>query len=112
MVFGQTKVQKIATCLCCSPVACLVPWCIDEWWGIEACGLAYLNFGHCCWISLAPTCFKCELGDCKKGVDYCVEGFKYFFVAFILEIIGICDGGYNCGNFVVRCIKHGATSFD
>ena len=54
---------------------------------------------------------SCKVGDAKIGADYCVEGFKYFFVAFVLEFIGILDGFWNCGNFVMRCYKSGCTSF-
>ena len=45
-------------------------------------------------------------------MDHCVEGIKYFFLAWALDIVGICDGGWNVGNFVMRVCKHGATSFE
>ena len=52
------------------------------------------------------------MGDFDKGLDYCVEGIKYFFYAWALSIVSICDGGWNMGNFVIRVCKNGATSFE
>ena len=52
------------------------------------------------------------MGDIGKGMDYCVEGIKYFFLAWALDIVSVCDGIWNMGNFVVRVCKHGVSSFD
>ena len=71
-MLGQTKPQKIATCIFCCPTACCVPIWIDQWWSIEACCLSYLNCGRCCWTISSPVCFSCKLGDFDKGLEYCV----------------------------------------
>ena len=111
MTLGQSKLSKVATCIFCTPTSFIVPCLIDEWWGVEACCLAYLQCGRCFWTTCSPICFKCEFGDIKTGADYCVEGFKYWFVAFVLDIVSVCDGFWNCGNFIVRVCKSGAGSF-
>ena len=111
MAILQSKGAKVATCIFCTPVSFFIPCCIDEWWSMEACLLSYLNCGRCCWTICSPICFSCDIGNFKDGVDYFVEAIKYFFYAFALSIVGIFDGFWNCGNFIVECVKDGANSF-
>ena len=56
---GSKPVNKIASCIFCSPAACCIPVCIEEWWGAESCMLGCVNCGNCGWTFCAPLCFSC-----------------------------------------------------
>lgn len=108
----MTTVNKIATCIFCSLPSCQIATCIDSWWGCEACGLAWLNFGKCCWAICSPICFSCQVGDINSAMTYFVDGLKYYVFAILLELVAPLDGIWNMGNFILRCCKSGASSFN
>jgi hypothetical protein len=104
-------INKIAVCCCCSECACCVGQCYDMWHGYEACGLAYLNCGACCWTVCAPICHTCSIGDISAGMNQCVKGIKHWLFACALYCVGPYDGCLNCVFYVKDIFTTGVTGF-
>ena len=107
----MNMVNKIFTCCCCSCVACEVACCIDCWGSYEACGLAQLNCGHCCWKVCSPICHSCSVGSVGEGMPYCTKGIKYCLYACALDCVAPIDGIYNCVKYIGAVCSDGVTGF-
>ena len=88
-----TKVLQVC---CCLNWACEVACCIDNWHGCEACGLSQLYCMACCWTACSPICIDLKCGDFGKACENCVKGLKYCLFSCALDVVGCCDGIYNC----------------
>ena len=104
-------INKICTCLCCHNTACSVGECYDCWTAYEACGLANLQCGACCWTICAPICHTCSMGDTSKGMNHCVSCLKYCVFSCLLGIVAPCDGCINCVLYSRDVCTDGVTGF-
>ena len=107
----MNTVNMIFTCLCCSQCACQVACCVDQWAAMEACGLADLQCGHCCWRVCAPICHSCTLGSVSEGMPFCSKGIKYCLYACALSFVAPVDGCYNCIKYDMEVCGSGVTGF-
>lgn len=103
--------NKICTCCFCTECACQAACCIDAWSSVEACGLANLECGACCWAVCAPICHSCSMGDFGTGMGHCVKGLKYCLYSCILECIAPIDGCYNCVMYTCDIFGSGVSGF-
>lgn len=103
--------NKLCVCWCCHEVACQVACCIDQWAACEACGLANLECGHCCWKVCYPLCAECKLGDCGEATPHCSKGFKYCLYACVLDCVAPIDGCYACIKYIMDVCGSGVTGF-
>ena len=87
---------KVLQCLCCPTHACGRACCIDQWHGMEACGLSYVYCDACCWALCAPICLDLKLGDAGKAGENCIKSLKYCLFACALDFVAPVDGIYNC----------------
>ena len=94
-------INKLCVCLCCHECACCVAQCIDMWAACEACGLAYLSCGNCCWTVFAPLCHNCNLGSCGEALPHCSKGIKYCLYACVLDCVAPIDGCYACVKYII-----------
>ena len=104
-------INKVLICCCCSEVSCCVAQCIDMWAAYEACGLAYINCGSCCWTVCAPICHTCSIGDFGAGISNCVKGVKHCLFSCLLCCVAPCDGCANCIFYNMDNCKSGVTGF-
>jgi hypothetical protein len=103
--------NKFCTCWWCHNCACCVAQCIDQWGACEACGLAYLSCGACCWTLLAPICHKCECGDGSAAGGHCMKCLKFCLYACCLDMCAPIDGCYNCIMYIKEICSNGVTGF-
>lgn len=108
---GMGMLNKVCTCLCCAECACCAAECIDIWAAYEACGLAYLQCGSCCWGVCAPLCHECKLGDIGSNMPHCTKGIKYCLYSCVLGCVSPCDGCYNCVFYSMDVCGGGVTGF-
>ena len=104
-------VNKVFTCLCCHECACQTAQCIDLWASCEACGLANLSYGACCWTLCAPICHKCECGNTSEAGGHCLKCLKYCGYSCALQCCAPIDGCYNCIFYIKKVCSDGVTGF-
>lgn len=104
-------VNKVFTCLCCYSCACNAACCIDIWHAYEACGIANIECGNCCWTICAPICHSCTIGDFGAGGAHCVTGIKYCLYSCALECCAPVDGVYNCIKYIAAVCTDGVTGY-
>lgn len=103
--------NQICTCCFCYECACTVGQCYDCWTGVQACGLANLQCGACCWTICAPICHTCSFGDTGKGMTHCVSCLKYCAFSCLLQIVAPCDGCINCVLYIKDIFTTEVTGF-
>jgi hypothetical protein len=103
--------NKICTCICCCQCACGTAECIDHWHATEACGLAEIECGNCCWTIFAPLCHSCSLGDTGAGIAHCMTCLKYCGYSCALCCCAPIDGCYNCIFYILAIFGEGVSGF-
>ncbi len=103
--------NKICTCLCCYQCACSSAMCIDQWHSYEACGVAYIECGNCCWTICAPICHSCSIGDTGAGFGHCITGIKYCLLSCGLCCCAPIDGIINCVQYIVAVCSDNVTGY-
>lgn len=104
-------VNKICTCLCCYSCACSTAQCIDCWHAYEACGIANIECGNCCWTIFAPICHSCSLGDTGAGFGHCTTCVKYCLYSCAVYCCAPIDGIYNCVKYICAVCGEGVTGY-